>query len=52
MGSGAEGDLLLEETDSHIEEQLPLTGELLETLVEEIEPEIVAIKDLVPEDMQ
>jgi putative nucleotidyltransferase with HDIG domain len=52
MGSGAEGDLLLEETDRLIEEQLPLTGELLETLVEEIEPEIESIKDLVPEDMK
>ena len=52
MGSGAEGDLLLEETDPHIEEQLPLTGELLESLVGEVEPEIESIKDLVPEDMQ
>ena len=52
MGSGAEGDLFLEETDPLIEEQLPLTGGLLENLVEEIEPEIESIKDLVPEDMQ
>ena len=52
MGSGAEGDLFLEETDPLIEAQLPLTGGLLENLVEEIEPEIESIKDLVPEDMQ
>jgi putative nucleotidyltransferase with HDIG domain len=52
MGSGAEGDLFLEETDPLIEEQLPLTGGLIENLVEEIEPEIESIKDLVPEDMQ
>jgi len=52
MGSGAEGDLVLEETDPLIEEQLPLTGGLLENLVEEIEPEMESIKDLVPEDMQ
>lgn len=51
MGSGAEGDLLLEEADSLIEQEIPPAGELLEDLVEDMEPAIEGIKHLVPGDV-
>ena len=51
MGSGAEEELPLEPADSFIEEHIPVTTELLEHLVNEIEPEIETVKDLVPGDM-
>ena len=52
MGSGAEDDLPLEPADPFIEKEIPLTLQLLEQLVEKVEPEIESVKDLVPEDVQ
>jgi len=52
MGGGAEHDLPIEVTDPILEEQVPLTLEQLHKLVEEIEPEIDSLQDLIPKDMK
>ena len=52
LGGGAEDDLPLEIPDPVLEEQVPLTLGQLHTLIEEIEPEIENLENLVPEDMK
>jgi len=51
LGSGAEDDLPLQVPDPVLEE-VPLTLEQLHVLIENIEPEIESLQQLVPEDMQ
>ena len=50
MGGGAEEDLPLDAIDPFIEQQIPITEKFIEEIVEEIEPEIQCMKDLVPGD--
>lgn len=50
MGCAAEGDLPLEAIDPFIEQQIPTTEKFMEEIVDEIEPDIESIKELVPGD--